>query len=166
MWSPRDGISALTVLEETTMTAFPIREEMPRIVVGVDASKESEEALRWAAGYADFVGARLDVVHVWRLADELAWLEPLPPPARPTDAAHDALAKIVRDVLGSNPSVEATASIIEGHAAKELCDRARGALLLVVGCRGIGGFDGLLLGSVSAACAAHAPCSVMVVRPA
>jgi nucleotide-binding universal stress UspA family protein len=140
-------------------------EERPRIVVGVDASKESEEALRWAADYAKVVGARLDVVHAWHLGDERAWLETLPPPAGPTDVARDALARIVGEVLGPIPSVEVTTSVLEGHAAKVLVDRARGALLLVVGCRGFGGFDGLLLGSVSAACAAHAPCSVMVVRP-
>jgi nucleotide-binding universal stress UspA family protein len=154
-----------SALEETTTTT-PTAGDRPRIVVGVDASKESEEALRWALGYAELVGAYLDVVHAWHLADELAWLEPLPPPARPSDTVQEALDKVVRDVLERNPSVEATASVIEGHAAKVLCDRARGALLLVVGCRGFGGFDGLLLGSVSAACAAHAPCSVMVVRSA
>jgi nucleotide-binding universal stress UspA family protein len=137
----------------------------PRVVVGVDASKESEEALRWAAHYAQLVDARLDVVHAWHVADERAWLETLPPPAGPTDVARTALARVVEEVLGSTPSIDVTASVVEGHAAKVLVDRARGALLLVVGCRGFGGFDGLLLGSVSAACAAHAPCSVTVVRP-
>ena len=136
----------------------------PRIVVGVDASKEAEAALRWAAQYAEFVDATLDVVHVWRLADELAWLEPLPPPVEPTQMARDALAKLVDHVVGTGRSGSVSTAVIEGHAAKALIERAKGATLLVVGSRGFGGFDGLLLGSVSAACAAHAPCSVVVVR--
>jgi nucleotide-binding universal stress UspA family protein len=140
------------------------RAERPRIVVGVDASAEAEVALRWAARYAQLVDARLDVVHAWDLPHELAWLQSLPPPAAPTDIAREALAEVVARVLGKDGPVDVTTEIVEGHAAKVLVTRARGAILLVVGCRGFGGFDGVLLGSVSAACAAHAPCSVVVVR--
>ena len=147
-------------MSETAATAGT-----PRIVVGVDASKESEEALRWAAEYAKCAGARLDVVHAWHIHDERAWIETLPPPAGRTDVARESLSRVVGEFVGPHPEVVVTTSLVEGHAVRVLCDRARGALLLVVGCRGLGGFDGLLLGSVSAACAAHAPCSVMVVRP-
>lgn len=138
--------------------------EKPRIVVGVDASAESEEALRWAAHYAGLVGARLEVVHVWYLPKELAWLEPMPPPVPPSEVAHEALAKIVEHILGPEPTTPVTTSVIEGHVTKTLMEAAKGAILLVVGCRGLGGFDGLQLGSVSAACAAHASCPVVVVR--
>ena len=56
-----------------------------RIVVGVDASEEAKEALRWAARYARFVGASLDVVHAWDVAEEHAWLQScLRPPVRQT----------------------------------------------------------------------------------
>jgi len=138
--------------------------DRPRIVVGVDASKESEEALRWAARYAQLLGATLDVVHAWHRTDELAWLESLPPPVEPTHTAQDELAKIVDQIIGPKGATKVTTAVIEGHAAKVLSDRAKGAALLVVGCRGFGGFDGLLLGSVSSGCVAHAPCSVVVVR--
>jgi nucleotide-binding universal stress UspA family protein len=148
----------------TDMENRPINEAKPRVVVGLDASPESEEALRWAARYAGFVGATLDVVHVWYLPGELAWLEPLPPPAAPTDAAREALAKVVEGIVGPEPATSVTTSVIEGPVTKTLVERAKGAVLLVVGCRGFGGFDGLLLGSVSAACAAHASCPVVVVR--
>ncbi len=135
-----------------------------RIVVGVDASEESREALRWAARYAEAIGASLDVVHAWHVSDEHAWLQSLPPPANPSDVAGKALADVVNEVVAPG-TVSVHASVLEGHAAKVLVEASKGADLLVVGSRGFGGFDGLLLGSVSAHCAAHAPCSVVIIRP-
>jgi nucleotide-binding universal stress UspA family protein len=135
-----------------------------RIVVGVDASEEAKEALRWAARYARFVGASLDVIHAWHPAEEHAWLQTLPPPAGPTDVAREALAKVVAEEVGSD--IDVKTAVVEGHAAKVLNQAAQGAILLVVGDRGFGGFDGLLLGSISQHCAAHAPCSVVIVRRA
>ena len=135
-----------------------------RIVVGVDASEESKEALRWAAQYARSMGASLDVVHAWHMSDEHAWLQSLPPPANPTDVARKALAQVVDEVVTPG-SVPVRSSVLEGHAAQVLVTAAQGAHMLVVGSRGFGGFDGLLLGSVSGHCAIHAPCSVVIVRP-
>ena len=54
--------------------------------------------------------------------------------------------------------------LYEGNAAKVLLEASEGARMLVVGSRGHGGFSGLLLGSVSAACAEHARCPVVVVH--
>jgi nucleotide-binding universal stress UspA family protein len=135
-----------------------------RVVVGVDASAESQEALRWAARYARLIGACLDVVHAWHPAEEHAWLQSLPPPAGPTDVARKALAETVATVLYPGPPVVVRTDVIEGHAVKVLTHAAQGADLLVVGDRGFGGFDGLRLGSVSEQCAAHASCSVVIVR--
>jgi nucleotide-binding universal stress UspA family protein len=55
--------------------------------------------------------------------------------------------------------------VVEGHPANALVQAARGEELLVVGSRGRGGFTGLLLGSVSQACAHHTDCPVVIVRP-
>ena len=120
--------------------------------------------MSWAARYARLVGASLDVVHAWHLADEHAWLQSLPPPANPTDVAHKALAMVVEEVVPPDSGVAIQSSVREGHAANVLVDAAKGAILLVVGNRGFGGFDGLLLGSVSGQCAEHVPCTVVVVR--
>ena len=51
----------------------------------------------------------------------------------------------------------------EGNAATEVVDKSKGADMLVVGSRGLGGFRGLLLGSVSQQCAPHAHCPVVIV---
>ncbi|HML01132.1 MAG TPA: universal stress protein [Acidimicrobiales bacterium] len=96
-----------------------------RIVVGVVASEESEEALRWAARYAQSVGGQLDVVHVWNLPAEHIGIESMPPPTPPTETAREALAKVVERVMGRDPAVPVTTSVMEGHAAKELIDRPR-----------------------------------------
>lgn len=51
------------------------------------------------------------------------------------------------------------------HPSAALLRLAHGADLLVVGSRGLGGFAGVLMGSVSLQCVHHAPCPVLVVRP-
>lgn len=141
------------------------RRRVNRVVVGVDASEESRAALRWAIWYSGITGARLEVVHGWNVGEEFQWLQSMPPPASPTAVASEALTKLVEELVphGSNTQIET--AVVEGHAAKVLVERASGASVLVLGSRGHGGFDGLLLGSVTSHCAMHAPCSVMIVRP-
>jgi nucleotide-binding universal stress UspA family protein len=60
--------------------------------------------------------------------------------------------------------VKVSTVIVEGHPAAELLDQSAGADLLVLGSRGHGAFAGMLLGSVSEHCLAHASCPVVVVR--
>ncbi len=135
-----------------------------RVVVGVDASDASRRALGWAARYAERIGAPLEVVHCWHLADEYAWIQPLPPPAGPTEVAQLALDEMVRDVVGPDCPVSVKTLVVEGSPAKTLVEMVDRNALLVVGDRGHGGFDGLAIGSVSRQCTAHAPCTVVVVR--
>jgi nucleotide-binding universal stress UspA family protein len=138
-----------------------------RIVVGVDGSEESREALRWALEEAG--------LRSWSVRAVRAWSDPylvLPGFAQPEDFQPEALrdraraelASTVADVVGAERAVEIEEKIVEGPPARVLIDAAEDADLLVVGSRGLGGFTGLLLGSVSQHCVAHAPCPVLVVR--
>jgi Universal stress protein family len=68
------------------------------------------------------------------------------------------------DALAADPSVMVEQYVTSERPAAALLDAAREAALLVVGCRGHGGFAGLLLGSVSQQVIHHAPCPVVVVR--
>ena len=83
-----------------------------------------------------------------------------------TSPAATQLHTMLEEVLGSQPPVPVPVREIvrRGSAARELVQASQGAQLLVVGSRGHGGFSGLLLGSVSSACAEHAHCPVLVIH--
>ena len=131
----------------------------PVIVAGVDGSQCSLEALRWAARQAELTGAELHAVMAWSLPEIYSYT-----PRDFQGDARKALKDAVEQALGHEPGVRVTAQVVEGHPAEVLVEASRGAQLLVVGCRGHGGFAGMLLGSVSEHCVGHAECSVVVVR--
>lgn len=145
--------------------------EKGRIVVGVDGSRSSGDALRWAMGEARLRGATVDAVHVWRYPP----VTYVPGIVDAPVFAHDdleaqagaVLDRAVDAVLAAGddgaPVVERV--VLEGPTAERLCQWSRHAELLVVGHRGRGGFTGLLLGSVAQQCSSHAACPVVVVRP-
>ncbi len=137
------------------------------IVVGVDGSRSSQEALRWAAYLAVKLGAPIHAVAAWAPVAE--WVptvlggNTLPVDWRPQEIAEGILADTVREIIG-DAAVQVTQSAIPGGAARVLLEQSEGARMLVVGSRGHGGFAGLLLGSVSGAVAEHAKCPVLVVH--
>jgi len=136
-----------------------------RIVVGIDGSEYSKDALRWAARQAGFTDAALDVVIGWQYPVFYGWA----PGAQDFDfagAAGQALAEAIDDVLGADRPARLRTHVVEGHAGPALVDASAGADLLVVGSRGHGGLADALLGSVSTYCVQHAPCPVTVIRPA
>ncbi len=135
-----------------------------RIVVGVDGSKASDLALAWAADEARRRKVELRVVHAWHMpyADGF----PLgPAPVDPTlieDGARQVLSNAVEHADTSGiPVVDKR--LVSGGAAAALLAESEDADLVVVGARGLGGFAGLLLGSVSAQVVHHAACPVVVV---
>jgi nucleotide-binding universal stress UspA family protein len=74
------------------------------------------------------------------------------------------LSMMVVQALEEFPTAHLTQVVREGRPAEVLLDESEGASTLVVGSRGRGAFAGMLLGSVSAHCIAHAGCPVVVVR--
>lgn len=131
----------------------------PRIVVGVDGSQPSFEALEWAATEARLRGARLELLHATFYRPEM--LKLFPGAARDEAAILDEAVARVRSV---EPAVEVVARQTGPPAAKALVEASEGAELLVVGSRGLGGFDELVMGSVSHQCAHHGQCPVVIIR--
>jgi nucleotide-binding universal stress UspA family protein len=134
-----------------------------RIVVGIDGSRASQQALRWAMRQAELTQAEVHAVMAW-----------YPPAASGLEfamdvidweaEARDRLAAALVDCLGPSAAERVQRHVVEGHPAKTLLQLAAGAELLVVGRRGRGGFVGMLLGSVSTHVMAHATCPVVVVH--
>lgn len=145
-------------------------ENETRIVVGVDGSQGSREALRWALRYAEQCGGRLTALVAWEpQPPAFAEAVPMPPVISEEESktrAERTLREAVDEVVESlGTSVRIRREAARGHPARVLLDWARHAELLVVGSRGRGGFAGALLGSVSLHCVRHAHCPVVVVRP-
>jgi nucleotide-binding universal stress UspA family protein len=136
------------------------------IVVGIDGSESSREALGWALEEARLRGSTLKAVYAW-LPPQIGGRGYVPPellePEVLRQVAQERLDGFVAEV-GQSSDVEIESVTVEGAAAKVLVGAAEKAELLVVGSRGHGGFAGLLLGSVSQQCAQHALCPVVVVR--
>jgi nucleotide-binding universal stress UspA family protein len=138
------------------------------IVVGVDGSPSSEQALRWAVDRAARTGQRVHAVIAW----EYPRVAGVPvnygvAEISAQDWAGNSRAILDQAVAATLTDVEAAGvqqHVVQGHPAKVLLDMAAEAELLVVGSRGHGGFVGMLVGSVSQHLIAHAACPVTVVR--
>lgn len=138
------------------------------VLVGTDGSEGSRRALRYAAEEAKTHGARLSVLLAYSLPVPPVTVGIGPPPlGSAADRRKDAeglLDATVAGALGEHPDLDVRTEVVEGSAAGALIDASRDCDLLVVGTRGHGGFAGMLLGSVSQHLAAHASCTVAVVR--
>ena len=137
------------------------------IVVGVDGSSGSREAVDWAALEAQRRGQALHIVH--------AWLSPLVETSvvpvlgvRGGTALRTEATKVVTEAAVQAatvaPDIGVETSLVPGDAAAALIAAAGEADLLVVGHQGTGGLAGLLAGSVAVAAVSHAACPVVVVR--
>jgi nucleotide-binding universal stress UspA family protein len=136
-----------------------------RIVVGVDESAGAAAALRWAAHEAEVHGWSLNAVLAWTFLDQhhVTVGEPFDPSYGEADALA-ALDSIVDAALGTARGATVDQRVINDHAAPALLEASEGADLLVVGARGLGRLQSLLLGSVSQQCLHHARSPVAVVR--
>jgi nucleotide-binding universal stress UspA family protein len=142
------------------------------VIVGVDGSEHSKQALRLAADEARIRGGTLTPVYVYT-SPSLYYRPDVFPTAgaeqlaeRTRRAAREELERALADVREATEGLRLEPKTFEDpQPAFALVDLATPDDLLVVGSRGRGGFKGLLLGSVSQQCVQHAPCPVMIVRP-
>lgn len=142
--------------------------ESDLIVVGIDGSKHSRQALQWALEQARTHQQRVLAVSTWTHPPM-----PIDPPygSFPWGSSVDAgpatetmLDKIVDELAQDYPDVKVERRTETGNASQELINLSEEAAMVVVGAKGHGGFAGMLLGSVSQHVLAHSRCTVVVVR--
>ena len=123
------------------------------------------DALRWAAHQAELTGDSLEAVITWEITPNSYGVAlPLPSDYDPPPSRSRRSTRQSSKSLGESAAHHVRARVVEGSPARTLLEISKGADLLVLGSRGHGPFVGMLLGSVSEYCAAHATCPVVVVR--
>ena len=137
------------------------------IVVGVDGSGSSRNAIRFAVDEARLRTPTVKAVYAWQWPR--VGFQYIPPDLIDPGGARSSRPG---DRRGGGDRSELTRErrdrcrAVEGPSASVLIDASRDADLLVLGSRGRGGFSGLLLGSVGQQCVHQAVCPVVIVRPA
>ncbi len=139
-------------------------ERSTRIVVGVNGSAQSIEALRYGLRIANALHTRLDAVIAWQFPVTFGINVDLG--YSPEETARRAVDRMVSSVLGDTPPSWFRTVVQEGSPAKILIEESTGADMLIVGGHATGTFAGTALGAVAAACAAHAHCPVLVMHAA
>ncbi|KOX06096.1 universal stress protein UspA [Streptomyces sp. NRRL B-1140] len=140
------------------------------VLLAVDDSPASDEAVRFAFTEASLRGADVTAVHVCRAGSADVYDGPADPPFVTYDETHlrekaeHVLDAAVGGIRERYPNVSVVRRPMVGRVRHTLIEASTHAQLLVMGARGRGGFTGLLLGSVSHALLHHALCPVAVVR--
>jgi nucleotide-binding universal stress UspA family protein len=138
---------------------------MDGVVVGVDESDYARAALRWAFDHGASTSQPVTAVMAWGYIDQHHLERGVPfDPHYSADTASNALDDLVARALGSPDAVVRRA--VCDLPARALIEASATASLVVVGSRGVGGFHGLLLGSVSRRVLHGAACPVAVIRDA
>ncbi|ALU39351.1 universal stress protein UspA [Kocuria flava] len=134
-----------------------------RVVVGLDGSESSKEALREGLRLAQALDLPLEAVMCWE--DPLLFESyRVVDPEEFRVASEQLLERTLAEVLGPERPARLTSRLLRGRPAEQLIECSEGARMLVVGSRGRGGVAGMLLGSVGSALVSHARCPVLVVR--
>ncbi|MEO9220172.1 MAG: universal stress protein [Mycobacteriaceae bacterium] len=139
-----------------------------RIVVGVDGSPSSHEAVRWAAAGAALRHAPLVLVSTYLMPLDIAYATvPLSYFAEQDGAAKrllDEAAEMATTAAQGFGTVEISTELLTGRPIPHLLEQSKSAKMMVLGSRGLGEFAGGVRGSVSAALASHAHCPVAVIH--
>lgn len=141
--------------------------EATDVVVAVDGSPASNNAVRWAANTAAKRDVPLRLASSYTLPQFLYSEGMVPPQELYDDLQRETLRKIddAREIaLSVNPDLRIGHAVAEGSPIDMLLEMSRDAAMIVMGSRGLGGLSGMVLGSVSGAVVSHASCPVVVVR--
>ena len=139
------------------------------VMVGYDGSTMSQTAAHWAAREARARGLSLVLAHAFTPpiggfsdgyissvgADVITTMQ---------ESADASLLEMVAALIAENPNLEVQHRILVASPSAALIEASADASLLVVGSRGLGGFRGLILGSVGVQVATHAHCPTVVLR--
>ncbi|HEV2257784.1 MAG TPA: universal stress protein [Streptosporangiaceae bacterium] len=140
------------------------------IVAATDGSEESLRAAEWAAREATLRGAPLRIVSAAALLPRMIGGHAMSgyDTVADTIRAHrdQALAAAAERAAKAAPGLLIDTDHLDGTPAEAVTASGSGALMLVVGSRGVGAFTAMVLGSVSRYAATHASCPVVVVREA
>ena len=135
---------------------------MSRIIVGVDGSEHGSVALRWATRRAERSGEEVVALLAWTFFDQ--GYRPPGQDLQPAFDDHDAQRVLARAVEAAGITGQITKVTVQDPTPEALVAAAEPDDLIVVGARGLGGFKGLLLGSVSNRVLELAPCPVVVIH--
>ncbi|MDO4929131.1 MAG: universal stress protein [Corynebacterium sp.] len=137
------------------------------VVVAVDGSDASNNAVRWAANTAAKRGVPLRLAASYTMPQFL-YAEGLVPPQELFDELQNESMKTVEAARAIAheiaPDIKIGYTIVEGSPIDMLLEMSNDVTMIVMGSRGLGGLSGMVMGSVSAAVVSHAKCPVVVVR--
>ncbi|MEA9983814.1 universal stress protein [Subtercola sp. RTI3] len=152
----------MTKTLENAATPAPSTRTAARILVGIDGSEQSIDALRRAVRLAGSLDAPVHAVITWRAPVSFGGLANYE--TSPETDATNSLRHVTTAVFGDRTPEWFTQSVLEGVAAHVLVAESVGSQMLVVGHHGHGALADLPLGSVSAACALRAHCPVLIMH--
>lgn len=133
------------------------------VIVGVDGSPASIEALIEGQRLAAALGTEVHALACWEFPQMHEGYEVMGIGGF-EERAEQILGEAVEAAFGPQLPSNLRTRLVNGGARQNLLEASKDAYMIVVGRRGHGGFGGLLLGSVSSACVAHADCPVLVVH--
>jgi nucleotide-binding universal stress UspA family protein len=145
-----------------------------RILLAVDGSRSADQACDLVAALPWQEGGLVRIVSVAASRTEVSGVPWSVVIAADADGLEDDLLQTHRDALdaaereirSARSDLDIQPVLIRGRAASVIVDQARemDADLVVVGHRGMGRWESMLLGSVSAEVVDHAPCPVLIAR--
>ncbi len=135
------------------------------IILALDGSENSIKALDFAIGMAESYGAEIIAVHAYSHTSDLRAKEGYEKRVAQRKSAGQKILDDAR-LRFDESRITVEENLLEGPAAEAILSvaKTRGADLIIMGTRGMGSLEGLLLGSVSTRVTHDAPCTVMVVR--